>query len=57
MGDTAASFEQMLQRWRVVGNTESDLTGPRFEPQTSLSRDECVAAQPSGRLTLKTIVN
>ena len=24
----------MLHRWRAVGNTVSDLTGPRFEPQT-----------------------
>ena len=27
-----------------VTNTASDLTGSRFEPQTSLSRDERVAA-------------
>ena len=32
----------MLQRWRAVGNTVSDLTGPRFEPLTSRSRDERV---------------
>ena len=32
----------MLQRWRAVDNTVSDLTGPRFEPQTSRSRDERV---------------
>ena len=37
-------FEKMLQRWRAVGNTVSDLTGPRFEPQTSRSRDERVTA-------------
>ena len=41
-GNTA-SFEKMLQRWRTVDNTVSDLTGPRFEPQTSRSRDERVA--------------
>ena len=29
------SFEVMSQRWRAVGNTVSDLTGPRFEPTTS----------------------
>ena len=30
----ATSFE-MLQRWRAVGNTVSDLTPKLFEPQTS----------------------
>ena len=48
----AALFEEMLQRWRAVGNTVSDLTGPRFEPQTSRSRDECVTARPTGRFQL-----
>ena len=33
-GNTAL-FEEMSQRWRAVGNTVFDLTGPRFEPQTS----------------------
>ena len=37
----------MLHRWRAVGNTVSDLTGPRFETQTSRSRDECVTARPT----------
>ena len=37
-----APFEKMLQRWRAVGNTLSDLTGPRFEPSTSRSRDQCI---------------
>ena len=27
-------FEEMLQRWRAVGNTVSHLTGPRYKPQT-----------------------
>ena len=31
-----ASFK-VLQRWRAVDNTVSDLTGQRFEPQTSRS--------------------
>ena len=31
-------FEEMLQRYWAVGNTESSLIGPRFEPQTSLSK-------------------
>ena len=44
-----ASFEEMSQRWRAVGNTVSNLTGSRFEPQTSRSRDERVTARPTGR--------
>ena len=40
--------KKMSQRWRAVGNTVSDLTGPRFEPQTSRSRDERVTARPTG---------
>ena len=42
-------FEEMSQRWRAVGNTVFDLTGPRFEAQTSRSRDERVTARPTGR--------
>ena len=44
LGNTAP-FEVMLQWWRVVGNTVLDFTGPRFEPQTSRSRDERVSAR------------
>ena len=47
----SAPFKEILQRWRVVGNTVSDLTGPRFEPQTSRSRDEHVTALPTGSFT------
>ena len=47
-GNTAP-LEEMLQRWRVVGNTVSDLTGPRFEPQIFRSRDERVTARTTGR--------
>ena len=47
-GNTAP-FEVVLQRWQAVGNTLSDLTGPRFEPQTSRARDERVTARPTGR--------
>ena len=36
-GNTAP-FEEMSQRWRVVGNTVSNFTDPRFEPQTSRSK-------------------
>ena len=39
-----ALFEEILQRWRTVNNTVSDLTGPRFEFQTSRFRDERVTA-------------
>ena len=42
---TKAPFEEMSQRWRALNNTESNLTGPRFEPQTSHSTDERVTAQ------------
>ena len=35
-------FEKMSQWWRAVGNTLSDLTGPRFEPQISRTREERV---------------
>ena len=44
-----AYFEEMLQRWRAVGNTVSDLTGPRSEPQTYRSKDERVTARSPGR--------
>ena len=27
-----STFEEMLQQWRAVGNSVSDLSGPRFEP-------------------------
>ena len=39
----------MLQQWRVVGNTMFDLTGPRYEPQTSRYGDERVTARPTSR--------
>ena len=52
-----APSEEMLQRWRAVGNNMSDLTSLRFEPQTSRFRDERVTAQPTGQfgetITLK----
>ena len=43
------SFKVMLQRFRVVGNTVPDLTGPGFELQTPRFRDERVTAGPTGR--------
>ena len=48
LGSTA-SFEEMSQRGRDVGNTVSNLTGPRFEPLTSRSRDERVTVRSAGR--------
>ena len=48
-GNTAP-FEEMSQRWRAVGSTVSNLTGPRSESQTSRCRDERVAARPTRRL-------
>ena len=46
-GNTA-SYEEMSQRWRAVGNTVFDLTGPKFKPQTSRYREERVTARPTG---------
>ena len=48
-GNTAP-FEEMSQRWRAVDNTVSDLTGPRFEPLTSRSRDKRVTARPTYKI-------
>ena len=48
VGNTAP-FEEMSQRWQAVGNTVSDLTGPKFESQTSRSRDERVTVWSTGR--------
>ena len=41
-----ASLE-MLRRWRAVGNTVSNFTGPKFKPQTSRYRDGRVTARPT----------
>ena len=30
-----ASFEEISQQWRAIGNTAFDMTSPRFEPLTS----------------------
>ena len=43
IGNTA-SFEEILLQWQSVGNTVSDMTGPRFEPQTSHTRDKHITA-------------
>ena len=38
------SSKKMSQRWRTVHKTMPNLTDQRFEPQTSLSRDQNVIA-------------
>ena len=50
-GNTAP-FKEISQRWSAVGNIVFDLTDPRFEPQTSCSRDKSVTARPIGRSVL-----
>ena len=35
-------YRRNLQRWYAIGNTASNLAGPRFEPQTSRFGDERV---------------
>ena len=46
-------LEEVLQWWRAVGDTVSDLTDPRFKPQTSRSKDKRVTARPTGQLHRK----
>ena len=41
----SAPFEEMLQQWRAVGNTVSDLNGQRFEARTSRSIAERATAR------------
>ena len=48
LGNTAP-FQEVLQRWRAVGNTVFDLTGSSFESQTFRSSDERVRARPFDR--------
>ena len=38
-------FEEMSQRWQEVGNNVSDLTCPKFEPETFRSKDELVTVR------------
>ena len=47
--NNTASFQEMSQRWRAVGNSVSDLTGARFEPRTFRTRDERFTAETTGR--------
>ena len=44
-----ASFEEVSQRQRAVGNNVSDLAVPRFETQIFSFKDERVTARPIGR--------
>ena len=44
LGNTS-SFSEMSQQWQAVGYTVSDLSGPRFEPQSS---DKRITARPTG---------
>ena len=46
----------MLQRWWAVSNAVSDLTGSKFEPQTSRSRDECVTPRFIPEKLFKTVM-
>ena len=42
-------FEEMLQRWQAIGNTVSNLTHLRFEPQTFRSIGDRIIARPTGQ--------
>ena len=43
---STASFQEMLQQWRAVGKTMSNLNGTRFEPRTYRSRDKRITTRP-----------
>ena len=43
------SSEETSQRRRVVGNTAYDLTGPGFEPQTSLTDSKVLTTEQPGQ--------
>ena len=53
-GNTA-SFEEISPRWRTVGNSVFNLTGPRFEHQISRFRNERVTARPTSRSVVRTV--
>ena len=46
LGPGHHSSEETSQRWRVVGNSASDLTGPRVEPQTYRVESDVVIVTP-----------
>ena len=52
---STAYFKEMLQRWQAVDDTVFDLTGSRFKPHISNSRDKRVTTRPSDRKLLKCI--
>ena len=41
--------EETSQRYRVVGNTASDLISPEFEPQTYRTDSVCLTAELTRR--------
>ena len=51
-GNTA-SFEEMVQRWRAIGNTVSDLIGLRFEPRAFRISNDCITTIPTARCRSK----
>ena len=55
-GNTAP-IEEILQWWRAVGDTMSDLNDSRLEPRIFRSRDERVTARPTGRHIFPTFTN
>ena len=44
------SVEEVSQRWRAVGGTVSNLTGPRIEPQTSRSDSVSLTIELTDRI-------
>ena len=44
--------EETSQRWRAVGDTISDLTGPGIEPQTFRSDSMCLTTKVTGRFEI-----
>ena len=46
----------VLQHWQAVDNIVSNLTGPKFEPQTSRSKDELVTASQIVLVTASELV-
>ena len=53
-GNTA-SFKDMSQRWQAIGNTVSELTGLKFEPNPALEMI-AITAQPTGRCIYMVII-
>ena len=45
LDNSTSNFKNISQGWRVTGDTVSNLTGPRNEPQTSRSDSNVVAIE------------